>query len=200
MLGQDVNSKFNHLVKILSSKRFLECQILCNDVPFFIADYKIKNESEMQKLQGQLIKKLAELNVNALRINMYDIVVDILKETGDWEWYLENESTIAKTSLKEDLQSILDIKEVIIPKIKSIIESNEFDILFITGVGEVFPYLRSHSLLTNLQAIITNKPLLMFYPGKYEQTATTGSTFKLFDLCPEGQEYRAANIFEIQEV
>lgn len=200
MLGQDVNSKFNHLVKILSSKRFLECQILCNDVPFFIADYKIKYESEMQKLQGQLIKKLAELNVKVLSINMYDLVVEILKATGDWEWYLDNEPTITKASLKEDLQSILDIREVIIPKIKSTIESNEFDILFVNGVGEVFPYLRSHSLLTNLQAIITDKPLLMFYPGKYEQTATTGSTFKLFDLCPEGQEYRAANIFEIQEV
>ena len=200
MLGQDVNSKFNHLVKILSSKRFLDCQILCNNVPFFIADYKIKNENEIQKLQGQLIKKLAELNVKVLNINMYDLVVEILKNTGDWEWYLENESTITKSSLKEDLQSILDIKEVIIPKIKSIIESNEFNILFINGVGEIFPYLRSHSLLTNLQDIIIDKPLLMFYPGKYEQTATTGSTFKLFDLCFEGQDYRAANIFEIQEV
>ena len=47
MLGQDVNSKFNHLVKILSSKRFLDCQILCNEVPFFIADYQIKKECEM---------------------------------------------------------------------------------------------------------------------------------------------------------
>ena len=199
MLGQDVNSKFNHLVKILSSKRFLDCQILCNNVPFFIADYKIENESEMQKLQIQLIKKLATQNVKVLNINIYDLVIERLKETGDW-WYVENETTIPKEELKEELQSILDIEEVIIPKVKSIIENSEFDILFFNGIGEVYPYIRSHLLLSNLQNIITNKPLLMFYPGKYEQTATTGSTFKLFDRCPEGQDYRAANIFEIQEV
>ena len=97
MLGQDVNSKFNHLVKILSSKRFLDCQILCNEVPFFIADYQIKKESEMLKLQGQLIKKLAELKVKVLNVNIYDLVVEKLKETGDWDWYIENESTISKT-------------------------------------------------------------------------------------------------------
>lgn len=199
MLGQDVNSKFNHLVKILSSKRFLDCQILCNNVPFFIADYKIEHESEMQKLQIQLIKKLATQNVKVLNINIYDLVIERLKETGDW-WYVENETTIPKEELKEELQSILDIEEVIIPKVKSIIENSEFDILFFNGIGEVYPYIRSHLLLSNLQNIITNKPLLMFYPGKYEQTATTGSTFKLFDRCPEGQDYRAANIFEIQEV
>ena len=75
MLGQDVNTKFNHLVKILSSKRFLDCQILCNEVPFFIADYQIKKESEMLKLQGQLIKKLTELNVRVLNVNIYSILV-----------------------------------------------------------------------------------------------------------------------------
>ena len=60
MLGQDVNSKFNHLVKILSSKRFLDCQILCNEVPFFIADYQIKKENEMLKDKLTRIMKSLE--------------------------------------------------------------------------------------------------------------------------------------------
>ena len=196
----DIKTQFNHLVKILSSKRFLDCQILCNEVPFFIADYNIKQESEMSKLQKQLTNKFSELNIKVLNINIYDVVIEKLKETGDWDWYIENETTISKQSLKEDLQGILDIKEVIIPCIKKMVMDESFDIVFLSGIGEVFPYIRSHSLLTNLQSIITNKPLLMFYPGKYEQTATTGSTFKLFNVCNEGQQYKAANIYEIQEV
>ena len=29
---------------------------------------------------------------------------------------------------------------------------SDFDVMFITGVGEVFPYIRSHNVLNNLQS------------------------------------------------
>ena len=200
MLGQDVNTKFNHLVKILSSKRFLDCQILCNEVPFFIADYQIKKESEMLKLQGQLIKKLTELNVRVLNVNIYDLVVEKLKETGDWDWYIENESTISKASLKEDLQSILDVESVVTPAIVKKMQESEYDVMFLTGIGEVFPYIRSHNILNNLQRFAKDKPTLMFFPGEYINQQNSGSTLNLFGRLPDDKYYRAANIFEIQEV
>lgn len=200
MNERSISEQFNHLVNIFQSKKFLECQILCNDVPFFIAEYKISDENDVCKMRSQLIKKLKESNITVLDINIYDLSIEYLKETGDWDWYIKNEQSISKKQLKEDLQSILDIKEVIMPRIKRMVDNTEFDLLFIDGIGEVFPYIRSHSLLSNLQNIVSRKPLVMFYPGSYQQTATTGSSFKLFDICDDGQEYKAANIYEIQGV
>lgn len=200
MRKNSISEDFNHLVSILTNKNFLQCQILCNEVPLFIADYDIKNEAEMKKMQAQLIKKLTEFDVQVLNINIYDLTVDLLKKNGDWDWYMQNEQTISKASLKEDLQSILDIETVVTPAITEKMVSADYDVMFLTGIGEVFPYIRSHNVLNNLQKFAKNKPTLMFFPGEYINYQNTGSTLNLFGRLQDDKYYRAANIYEIQEV
>ena len=41
--------------------------------------------------------------------------------------------------------------------------------MIVSGVGSVYPLLRTSSLLNNLQRVMGNTPLVMFYPGKYDQ-------------------------------
>ena len=72
----------------------------------------------------------------------------------------------------------------------------DFDILFLTGIGEVFPYIRSHNVLNNLQSVVTGKPMLVFFPGRYEQSDTLGSSLVLFGRLKDDQYYRAKNILE----
>ncbi len=72
----------------------------------------------------------------------------------------------------------------------------DFDIVFLTDIGEVFPYIRSHNVLNNLQSVVTGKPMLMFFPGRYEQSDTIGSSLVLFGRLKEDQYYRAKNILE----
>ena len=72
----------------------------------------------------------------------------------------------------------------------------EFDIFFLTGIGEVFPYIRSHNVLNNLQSVVTGRPMLMFFPGRYEQSDTLGSSLVLFGQLKDDQYYRAKNILE----
>ena len=72
----------------------------------------------------------------------------------------------------------------------------DFDIFFLTGIGEVFPYIRSHNVLNNLQSVVTGKPMLMFFPGRYEQSDTLGSSLVLFGRLKDDQYYRAKNILE----
>ena len=200
MRKYNISDDFNHLVKILTSKNFLQCQILCNEVPFFIADYDIAKEDEMKKMQAQLIKKLADFDVKVLNINIYDLTVDILKENDDWQWYMENEQSITKDRLKDDLQSILDVETVVTPAITKLMSETDYDIMFLTGIGEVFPYIRSHNILNNLQKFAKEKPTLMFFPGEYINYQNTGSTLNLFGKLCDDKYYRAANIYEIQEV
>ena len=200
MSKKTISDNFKHLITILTSKKFLDCQILCNDVPFFIADYDIKNEVEISKMQVQLIKKLSEFDVKVLSINIYDLTVELLKQTGDWDWYIKNETTITKDRLKEDLQSILDVETVVTPAITELMNKSDYDVMFLTGIGEVFPYIRSHNILNNLQRFAKDRPTLMFFPGEYINYQNTGSTLNLFAKLMDDKYYRAANIYEIQEV
>jgi hypothetical protein len=57
-------------------------------------------------------------------------------------------------------------------------------------VGRVFPFIRSHIVLNNLQSAVKNIPTLMFFPGEY-----SGKSLKLFDLLADDNYYRANNIF-----
>ncbi len=60
------------------------------------------------------------------------------------------------------------------------------DMIFISGVGSVWPLLRAHDLLNSLHSLLGHKPLVMFYPGRY-----TGQTMSLFGKIPSKNYYRA---------
>ena len=52
--------------------------------------------------------------------------------------------------------------------------------------GLVWPLLRTHSLLNNLQPVMGNTPLLLFYPGRYD-----GQSLRLFGKLKNNNYYRA---------
>ena len=58
---------------------------------------------------------------------------------------------------------------------------SDFAVLFITGVGEVFPYIRSHNVLNNLQKAAKEQPTIMFFPGQYSQSPEVGASLVLFN-------------------
>ena len=51
-------------------------------------------------------------------------------------------------------------------------------------------------MLNNLQSVSKDKPMLMFFPGAYEQSETLGSSLVLFGRLKDDQYYRAKNILE----
>ena len=57
-------------------------------------------------------------------------------------------------------------------------------------VGEVFPFLRSHILLNNLQSVVTDMPMVLFFPGEYITSYEHGFKLNLFGKF-EGPYYRA---------
>jgi hypothetical protein len=77
-------------------------------------------------------------------------------------------------------------------------EQNNFDVMFITGVGAVFPYIRSHTVLNNLQSTAKDKPTVMFFPGEYVQSKAEGASLVLFNRLEDDKYYRAFNIYHYQ--
>ena len=63
------------------------------------------------------------------------------------------------------------------------------DVVMIAGVGRVFPYMRSHHVLNNLQHLFDDVPVVMLYPGQYN-----GQTLTLFERFTDDNYYRAFNL------
>ncbi len=187
---------YQFLLKVTSSNNFLMNMGLNKEVPFHICPYSPTIQSEINSVVKQLINELEEKAVKAFEVNIYDLVIDILKQEGDWEWILENESGMSREVLKEELQGILDIEAVVAPAIAEKMNSDKFDLLIITGIGEVFPYIRSHNILNNLQKRAKEKPTLLFFPGKYKHSLESGASLVLFGSLQDDRYYRAFNILD----
>jgi hypothetical protein len=192
----DLTKQEGHLLAVLSGKRFLQMEGLGNEVPFFIYPYAPEDALAVAQVKKRIKNKLSQKGIKVCEVNLYDLSVEILKERGVWERVLAAERDQDKDDFRELLQGMLDPQLHIAPAIRSKIDDGEFDIFFLTGIGEVFPYIRSHNVLNNLQSVVTGKPMLMFFPGRYEQSDTLGSTLVLFGRLKDDQYYRAKNILE----
>ena len=64
------------------------------------------------------------------------------------------------------------------------------DVLFVTGVGRVYPFVRAHQILENGQHVFDDIPVVLFYPGTYN-----GRELTLFgDRTESANYYRAFNL------
>jgi hypothetical protein len=185
---------FNHLLTIISGERFLRKEGLGNEIPFFICPYAPENSVEMEQSREKLVVQLNQRGVRVLEINLYDLSLGILKNRDILDQILAIESSVSKDELKELLQGVLDPENHLIPAISQIINDNKFDVLFLSGVGEVFPYLRSHNVLNNLQSVAKDKPTVMFFPGEYAYSLESGASLDLFGRLRDDKYYRAFNI------
>jgi len=187
-----------HLLEVIASPRFLKKQGLGNEVPFFICPFPAIDAVDMEQVRTQLVRQLANRGVTVLDINLYDLSVGMLRERGIWDELIGTEAGVTKDELKELLQNVLDPETHLIPEIGNRLESQPFDVLFLSGVGEVFPYIRSHNVLNNLQSTAKEQPTLMFFPGNYTHALASGASLDLFGILHDDKYYRAFNIFNYE--
>lgn len=193
-----MQDRFQHLFTVISSQRFLNKQGLGNEVPFFICPFKAAEAEEMERLRQKLIDRLGLAGIRILEINLYNLSIEILKERGIWEQILEEENSFQKAVFLELLQGVLDTEAHLVPAIAAKLADTDFDVLFLSGVGEVFPYIRSHNVLNNLQSTAKEKPTVMFFPGDYTQSLESGASLDLFGKLHDDKYYRAFNIFHYE--
>lgn len=195
LIEKNRGDRFKHLLEVTSSQRFLKNEGV-DEIPFYIYAYDPKLSIDATEDKESLKKQLDQQGVSVLEINLYDLAVQILKQNGDWNWYIEKEPSMTKQEFREELQGILDVENVLTPEIAKMIKDTEHDLVFLTGIGEVFPYIRSHSILNNLQVVAKHKPTVIFFPGEYQHSLDKGATLKLFNKLEDDKYYRAFNIDE----
>lgn len=193
----DLATRYQHLLDVISSDRFLTMQGLGSEVPFFICPFPPQDALDMADMAQQLIRRLAHQGIRVLEINLYDLALDLLRARGIFDQVLEVEPTVGKDELKELLQGVLDPEHHVVPAIAAKMAAATYDVMFITGVGEVFPYIRSHTLLNNLQSTAKTRPTLLFFPGTYTHTLEEGASLDLFGRLHDDKYYRAFNIYHV---
>lgn len=196
MTPSELLKQEEHLFTVLSGKRFLRMEGLSNEVPFFIYPYDPKNALAVAGSKKRIMSRLANKGIAVREVNLYDLSVEILKERGVWERLIALEQEQDKADFRDLMQGMLDPQQHIAHAIRAKLAERDFDVVFLTGIGEVFPYIRSHNVLNNLQSVVTGKPMLMFFPGSYEQSDTLGSSLVLFGRLTDDQYYRAKNILD----
>ncbi|MEW1939376.1 DUF1788 domain-containing protein [Dietzia maris] len=186
-----------HMFNVLSSERFLKMEGLGNEVAHFIYDYNPTWALDVAQAKKRIKTKLdTELGIKVFEINLYELCVDLLKKRNVWERVLAAEPVMDKPDFLKMLQNMLDPQMHLAPAIKKRIADETFHILFLTGIGEVFPFVRSHTVLNNLQTVVSDQPMLMFFPGRYEVSATQGSSLVLFGQLKDDSFYRAKRILD----
>lgn len=187
--NENLEEKFKHLFEIISNDTFLNKQAIGGEVPFFISTYNPANQLKAEKYIESLKKKLEVNGIPVLSINLYELSLDLLKERKILDKLLQKESEMAKDKFLKQLQSTLDVETKVMPAIGNLLVNSDCKVLFLTGIGLVYPYLRSHNILNNLQRIVKTVPTIMFFPGEYD-----GSMLNLFGKLKDDNYYRAFNI------
>lgn len=183
---KNINTRLQEMTNKLSSKELFESNGLGNEINFHVFDYDPEDEYIVRDYLDNYLLKKTKLNIKVFDI--YEIIIEILKEKGFLEKCFDYEKKKGAKYLNQIISKTIGIgssNDLIMKKIKSkVTEQNQ--IVIITGIGKCYGIVRGHTILNNLHSIITNNPLIMFYPGSYN-----GQSFKLFNKLENDNYYRA---------
>ena len=196
--SRSLKERFDHLVKVVSSDRFLKKMGLGNEVPFFICPFRPEEAVDMQDLVDKLASRLQKKGVTILQINLYDLCLDLLQKRGVLEQILEEEQDYERDDLMGLLDGLVDPEKYLAPSVAERMKQVKYDVIFITGIGEVYPYLRPHKVLNNLHKVAKREPTVTFFPGQYTQSHSSGSSLDLFGRMRNDLYYRAFNILKYE--
>ena len=188
-----IEERIDLLKKELQKQSFLEMKGLGNEVPFFIFDYPAEEELLIRETTKKLIDTFSKKDIKILNINLYELSLDILHRRTSSEKIIEFEKKKGSDQLLKKLQNMLKM-DLLNEEVISKLNQEDYNLVFLTGVGNVWPLIRSHKILNNLQKIMKNVPLIVFYPGKYNK-----SDLSLFNKFKDTNYYRAFRLIDYVE-
>ncbi|MEG1905780.1 MAG: DUF1788 domain-containing protein [Bacteroidales bacterium] len=161
---------------------------LGGELPFYIQPYPIACEQEVEEQIALLMRRLKDAGRTVVEVNLYDLCLEVLREKRLLDMVFQNERRIPKPRLLRDLVATLKT-ELLIARIEERMNQSQAQLVFITGIAAVYPIIRSHTVLNNLQNIATKTPMILFYPGIY-----TNEHLTLFNRLKDDNYYRAHNL------
>ena len=182
-----MKDRLKELIKKVNSDEFFYNRGLANEVPFYIFDYNPKYELEIRDfVKNKLLSSLEDDDrLKAVEIDIFELLLESMRNDNILESAFELEEKKGTKFLYEKLKKSFNT-EIIIKYISEKTKDKNF--LILTGVGKIFPIVRTHALLNNLQNVSDHTKVLVFFPGEY-----TSTDLRLFGF-EDNNYYRAFKI------
>ena len=166
---KNIEAKLEKIYKVITSEEFLKGKGLGNEVNFYIFDYPPDSELLVRKyVNNILIKKIknSNLDIKPIIIDLYDILIEVLDSKKVLKPAIDMEKKTGEEGILKAIKPILK-PENFTALIKD--KTKDSNLLLLTGVGKIWPLVRSHVILNNLHTVINNMPVILFFPGIYNK-------------------------------
>ncbi len=182
----ELNERLDRLRDLVQDRNFLEGKGLSNEVNIRIFCYDSSEEMAVRHFMNQMLTDQF-LKCRLMERDLYQIFLSVCDDMGIADEIQDLEESEGSDFLLEQLRSSISEKDFVE---KMQYEPHEKgDVLVLTGVGDVFPFMRVHSLLEAMQKDFSDIPILVFYPGTFD-----GRALKLFDRLEPNDYYRAFSV------
>lgn len=194
----DIQTRFAHLKEKMLDSKFQHNEGLSNEVGYYIFDYPADQERLVQKNIKKLQESSTAKEVNLVTFDMYKVMIALLKDQEKYTGtdpipILEDiEAKQGMPVLIEQINNILEMSEndnLIVQYIQNNIQYYTKCEIFLTGIGKVYPILRAHKILNTMHQVIDKFPVVMFYPGDYDELS-----LRAFGEIKDQNYYRAFKI------
>lgn len=218
---RDIEREFESLFAIMRKLSFRNGSDTAGEPANYIYAYPPAKELEVERRTGQLANRLrgmamvssAETAPGVLTIDLYGTAIQVLRDSRIIDRVLKKEPRLHRASPDGEVpdmfsQSLVDklspdkddLMNAIARQYQQAQERRQADIVFITGVGKVYPYIRAHALMERIQLVFEQtRPVVLFFPGTYAKTASTVSTMSLFDRLGSDNYYRAFSLNAMED-
>jgi hypothetical protein len=163
------------------------------DMKFYIFDYDPKDEIRVREETSKAVRANPEI----VLFDLYDMMVEIINNHGYFDTIQQMEQDYDKSLLLEEvfqpLMAFEQSENDMMSLFKNGVPDDGTHIVMITGVGKVYPVIRSHTILNNLHSVFKKNPVVMLYPGTF---SVRKGHLKLFDRLDDDNYYRAFPIID----
>lgn len=168
----DIMERLDKMEEAIKKPSFRQSSGRANEVNYWVFDYPPEYELEVRErikyMQNRNSKGAEDFEL--VVFDLYDIIIDFLKENDFMEdcYKFEKKKGLERiTKAVSNSMKINDDDSYIVQYIKE--NTPENAVVFLTGVGKCFPILRSHKVLNNLHQAFVSAPVVMFFPGIYNE-------------------------------
>lgn len=184
----------DRLFEIFSSSRFLNLEGLSGEVPIFIQSYSAADEDRVTIMIRALASRLRTSGIPVAEVDLFELLLAELEEEDILHDLIAEESSFDRNELFDTLKNHADASSRIVPRLVRIMGDDQPKLTLVSGAGHVYPFLRTHTLLDSIQPVMMDHPVILFFPGEYNQVKGLGSQLRLFGTLLSKGYYRAFNL------
>lgn len=182
----DIRKDLESIKTRFSDEVFLCNKGLSNEVGIHVFCYDPRDEMIVRDYMANLMQQ-KDLPFRLIECDLYKIFLQICENKRILKTIPMMEKKKGSDGLLKQLQKIASPEAFV--ELMQYEPHQHGDILLIAGVGKVYPFMRSHNILDNIQHLFSDVPVVMLYPGKFN-----GQELSLFDEFHDGNYYRAFNM------